>query len=46
MLVKFMSNDLLTVISATVIEKRKYTVKLQLEDGTIIVKKYKQLLEV
>lgn len=41
--VSFFSNDLNKKVEAEVVEERKHTLKLQLEDGRIIVKKRKQI---
>lgn len=43
-MVKFYSVWEDTLIEGEVIEERKYTVKLKLGDGSIIVKKKKQLV--
>lgn len=42
--VKFYSNYLEKEIKGTVVEERKYTVKIKLEDGNVIIKKKKQLM--
>lgn len=42
-MINFFSNYKQEVISGKIVEKRKYTVKILLDDGTTIVKKYKQL---
>lgn len=41
---KFYSLDYDMVIEAKVLEIRKYTVKLMLDDGKVIIKKHKQLI--
>lgn len=41
---KFYSNALEKEVSSEILEVRKYTLKLKLEDGKVIIKKIKQLL--
>jgi len=42
-MINFFSNYEQKMILGKIIEKRKYTVVLKLEDGRVIIKKYKQL---
>lgn len=41
---KFYSNALSKEIEATILEYRKYTLKLQLDNGKVIIKKKQQVL--